>query len=154
MDKNSLYVKIVTWSSKKFIFSSFVYSFIFFCKTNETNQIIKMNFLLISCPRPMLLHQDIKVCDYTCMVVHTCLNTVARDDQALMTSSVAQDIVLASIQATAQRDVEWGSVQLVSHQYTSPQFYNLGYVLFRKYLFVLHYYLLITVVTFCLLSSD
>ncbi|RUS91242.1 hypothetical protein EGW08_000954, partial [Elysia chlorotica] len=77
------------------------------CVSNPENQKVVWNTFL-QLFKPMLLHQDIKVCDYTCMVVHTCLNAAACKDQALMTGAVAQDIVLASIQATAQRDVEWG----------------------------------------------
>ncbi|GFS26582.1 ataxin-10 [Elysia marginata] len=82
------------------------------CVSNSENQRHVWNTFL-HLFRPMLLHPDSKVCDYTCMVVHTCLTVVARDDQDLLTSDVAQDIVLASIQATAQRDIEWGSVSVM-----------------------------------------
>lgn len=77
------------------------------CAANTDNQNLVWNMFL-HLFKPLLLHPDTKLCDYICMVVHTCLTAMGRDDQALLTSEVTQDIVLACIQATAQRDIEWG----------------------------------------------
>ncbi|CAL1544831.1 unnamed protein product [Lymnaea stagnalis] len=77
------------------------------CVSNTANQKIIWE-LFLNQFRLFLHHADSKVCDYTCMVVHTCLTTVAKSDQCLLTSASAQDIVLTCIEATAQKDVEWG----------------------------------------------
>ncbi|KAH9493188.1 hypothetical protein Btru_022163 [Bulinus truncatus] len=77
------------------------------CVSNGNNQKLIWE-LFINQFRSFLHHSDSKVVDYTCMVVHTCLTTVAKIDQCLLTSASAQDIVLTCIEATAQKDVEWG----------------------------------------------
>ncbi|XP_055882616.1 ataxin-10-like isoform X3 [Biomphalaria glabrata] len=77
------------------------------CVSNATNQKAIWE-LFINQFRSFLHHADSKVCDYTCMLVHTCLTTVAKIDQCLLNNASAQDIVLTCIEATAQKDIEWG----------------------------------------------
>ncbi|GFO06355.1 ataxin-10-like [Plakobranchus ocellatus] len=77
------------------------------CVSNAANQKVAWKTFL-QLFRSLLLHPDSKVCDYTCMLVHTCLSQMAKNDQTLLTNAAVQDIVLACIQAAAQRDVEWG----------------------------------------------
>lgn len=91
--------------------------------------------------RILLHHTDSKVCDYTCMLVHTCLTTVAKSNKNLLASAPAQDIVLTCIEATAQRDVEWGYVMFVIFfhrivrfsflQYTVPDLHHTSRILRR-----------------------
>ncbi|XP_005104222.2 ataxin-10, partial [Aplysia californica] len=77
------------------------------CASNTENQKLIWD-MFIQQLRLLVHHPDSKVCDYTCMLVHTCLSSLGRTDQSLLTDPLAQDVVLFCIQATAQQDVEWG----------------------------------------------
>jgi len=76
------------------------------CVHSNNRRVVWNCFLPIT--MSLIQHPDIKVSDYTCMLIHQCLLSLAQNDILLLNDHEVQNVSLSCIQATTSRDLEWG----------------------------------------------